>query len=86
MRPLTSHQLAVLKAAPIGVEIDRGNGDPERAPQYRYQGVDGRIARGLWLDRRLLTLRQSDPHGRGEGGVLVRTAAGDEALSNAGAP
>lgn len=85
MRALSARQLAVLQVAPIGVDVDHGNGDPENTPRYRYAGVDGRIARALWVDRKLLTFRSSNPHGPSEGGVLVRTPAGDEALSRAGA-
>ena len=82
---LSRRQLAALRAAPIGVEIDHGNRDPENMPRYRYQGVDGRIVRALWLDRKLLTLRSSNPHGPSDGGVLVRTPAGGDALAAAGA-
>lgn len=76
---LTSRQAAVLRAAPIGVEHDDGNGDPHRPVRFRYHGVDGRVAAGLW-SRGLLKLEQAGPN-RGDGFLLKLTDAGRAALA-----
>lgn len=80
-RQLNARQLAVLRAAPIGVD-DASNGDPYKGGRFHYHGADGRVARALWLAD-LLEYR-SVGFGR-EGGVLYRTKAGDAALSGGGA-
>lgn len=81
-KPLNARQLSVLQAAPIGVD-DASGGDPYKGGRFTYHGADGRIARALWLAGYL----DYRPVGfSAEGGLLVRSASGDAALSTEGAP
>ena len=77
---LTNRHIAVLRAAPIGIDDD-DNDDPQRGGRWRYQGADGRLARGLWL-RDLLEYRPVGFDGK-SGGLLHLTEAGRQALADA---
>ncbi|MCJ2020553.1 hypothetical protein MKK84_24520 [Methylobacterium sp. E-065] len=78
MKPLNMRQLAVLRAAPIGVD-DASGGDPYKGGRFTYQGVDGRVARTLWLSG-YLDYRQVGFGG--QGGLLVVSAAGQAAMNS----
>lgn len=76
MKPLNPRQLAVLRAAPIGVD-DASGGDPYKGGRFTYQGADGRVARALWLSGHL-DYRQVGFGG--QGGLLELSATGRAVL------
>lgn len=76
MKRLNTRQLAVLRAAPIGVD-DASGGDPYKGGRFTYQGADGRVARALWISG-LLDYREVGFGG--QGGLLVLSVAGRTAL------
>ncbi|MDH2313078.1 hypothetical protein [Methylobacterium brachiatum] len=79
MRALNPRQLAVLRAAPIGVD-DASGGDPYKGGRFIYHGADGRVARALWLSGHL-EYRQVGFGG--QGGLLVTSVTGRAALDEA---